>query len=190
MKTAFIIFDRMTMLDFIGLYDPLTRLKSMGLMPEFAWDICAISNDVVDDKGLRVTPTVIGRSLSGYDLLVVPGGLGTRTLQRDKEFIDWLRTSDPVKLKTSVCTGALLLGAAGFLKHIHATTHPRALEELQPYCAQVVDDRIVDEGDVVTARGVTSGIDLGLHLVGRLAGEDARTRIATHMDYPRWGHVV
>jgi transcriptional regulator GlxA family with amidase domain len=66
-----------------------------------------------------------------------------------------------VELKTSVCTGALLLGAAGFLKHKRPTTHPRAFEELKPYCAQVVDDRVVDEGDVVTARGVTSGIDQG-----------------------------
>jgi cyclohexyl-isocyanide hydratase len=184
MKTAFIIFDRMTMLDFIGLYDPLTRLKSMGLMPEFDWDICAMSKNVVDDKELCITPTVVGRSLSGYDLLVVPGGLGTRTLQYDGRFIDWLRTSEPVKLKTSVCTGALLLGVAGFLKHKRATTHPRAFEELKPYCAQVVNDRVVDEGDVVTARGVTSGIDLGLHLIGRLAGADAQTRIAAQMDYP------
>ncbi|MFO0698149.1 MAG: DJ-1/PfpI family protein [Nitrospira sp.] len=185
MKTAFIIFNRMTMLDFIGVYDPLTRLKSMELMSDFVWDICAMSNEVVDDKGLYVTPTVVGRPLVGYDLLVVPGGLGTRTLQHDQGFIEWLRTSEPVKLRASVCTGALLLGAAGFLKHKRATTHPRAFEELKPYCSQVVDDRVVDEGNVVTARGVTSGIDLGLHLVERLAGAEARARIATQMDYPR-----
>lgn len=89
----------------------------------------------------------------------------------------------PVALKVSVCTGALLLGAAGFLSHTRATTHPRAFEALQPYCAGVVDGRVVDEGDVVTARGVTSSIDLGLYLVERLAGADAVARIATQMDY-------
>jgi cyclohexyl-isocyanide hydratase len=64
----------MTMLDFIGPYDPLTRLESIRLMPEFAWEICAMSKDIIDDKELCVIPTVVGRSLSDYDLLVVPGG--------------------------------------------------------------------------------------------------------------------
>ncbi|MDK2743433.1 MAG: DJ-1/PfpI family protein [Nitrospira sp. BO4] len=184
MKTAFIIFDRMTMLDFIGVYDPLTRLKSMGLMPEFTWDICAMSEDVVDDKNLRIEPSVVGRPLSGYDLLVVPGGLGSRELRHDRAFVEWIRTSEPVKLKASVCTGSLLLGAAGFLKDKRATTHPKAFTELREYCAQVVNDRVVDEGNVVTARGVTSGIDLGLYLVERFAGVEVRTRITTQMDYP------
>jgi cyclohexyl-isocyanide hydratase len=90
-----------------------------------------------------------------------------------------------VKLKTSVCTGALLLGSAGFLTGKRATTHPNAFEELKPYCAAVVvDHRVVDEGGVVTAQGVTSSIDLGLHLVERIAGREARVRMAKQMDYP------
>ena len=162
----------------------------MGLLSEFTWDICAYAADVVDDKGLRLTPNMVGRSLAGYDLLVVPGGIGTRVLQHDVFFVDWLRTAEPVKLKASVCTGALLLGAAGFLKKKRATTHRSAFEDLKPYCAHMVDERVVDEGDVVTARGVTSAIDLGLHLVERLAGKDARARIATQMDYPDDGRTA
>ncbi|MDN5941134.1 MAG: DJ-1/PfpI family protein [Nitrospira sp.] len=189
MKTAFVIFNRMTALDFIGTYDPLTRLTSMQLMPDFEWDICALTMDVVDDKGLCIAPSVVGQPLSDYDLLVVPGGIGSRTLQHNKAFIDWLRTSEPVKLKASVCTGALLLGAAGFLKDKRATTHPNAFEELRPHCAHVVDDRVVDEGGIITARGVTSAIDLGLYLVERFAGAEARARIANQMDYPYvWQH--
>ena len=88
-----------------------------------------------------------------------------------------------MKLKASVCTGALLLGAAGFLKGKRATTHPNAFEELRSHCAHVVDDRVVDDGGIMTARGVTSSIDLGLYLVERLAGAEARARIATQMDY-------
>jgi len=77
------------------------------------------------------------------------------------------------------------LGSAGFLKGKQATTHPNAFNELRPYCAAVVmDQRVVDEGGVVTARGVTSSIDLGLHLVKRLAGSKARVAIAKQMDYP------
>jgi transcriptional regulator GlxA family with amidase domain len=185
MRTAFIIFNRMTALDFIGAYDPLTRLKSMQLIPSFEWDVCAVAADVADDKGMRFTPDRVAEPLSKYDLIVVPGGFGTRTLQHDEAFIDWLRTSEPVKLKTSVCTGSLLLGAAGFLKGRRATTHPSAFQELKPYCAQVVvDERVVDEGGIITARGVTSAIDLGLYLVERLASAEARTRVAKQMDYP------
>ncbi len=184
MKTAFVIFDGMTVMDFIGIYDPLTRLKSMKIMPEFEWNVCALRAEVADDKGLRILPDSVGKSLSGYDLIVAPGGMGTRSLQHDQTFVDWLKGAEGAKLKASVCTGALLLGAAGFLKGRRATTHPGALEELKPYCARVVTERIVDEGNVVTAGGVTAGIDLGLHLVERFAGAEARARVAKQMDYP------
>lgn len=185
MKTAFIVFDRMTALDLIGVYDPLTRLKSMNFIPEFDWRICAYSEEVLDDRGLRFTPDSVAESLGAYDIIVVPGGFGTRALQHDKAFTQWLRSAAPVKLKTSVCTGALLLGSAGFLTGKRATTHPNAFEELKPYCSEVVvDRRVVDEGGVVTAQGVTASIDLGLHLVERLAGREARVRIAKQMDYP------
>jgi transcriptional regulator GlxA family with amidase domain len=184
MKTAFIVFDRVTALDLIGIYDPLTRLDTMHLMPGFEWDVCAFASPVGDDRGLPLAATLVGQPLSGYDLIVVPGGLGTRPLHKDQAFLDWLRTAEPVKLKVSVCTGALLLGAAGFLRGKKATTHPSAFDLLRPYCAQVVDERVVDEGEVITARGVTSAIDAGLYVVERLAGAQARSLIARQMDYP------
>ena len=184
MKTAFILFDRLTALDFVGVYDPLTRLRSMQVMPAFAWTLCAFTEEIADDKGLRFSPDAVAEPLDGYDLIVVPGGFGTHPLQHDEAFLDWLRTAETVPLKASVCTGALLLGAAGFLKGKRATTHPNNFDELAPYCAEVVDERVVDEGDIVTARGVTSAIDLGLYLVERLVGAGARARIAKQMDYP------
>ena len=184
MKAAFIIFDQMTALDLIGAYDPLTRLKSMNFLSDFEWDICAFTAEVTDDRGLRFSPDRIGESFSKYDLIFLPGGFGARSLQFDKNFIDWLITASPVKLKVSVCTGALLMGAAGFLAGKRATTHPNAFGELAPYCKTVVDQRVVDEGEVITGRGVSSSIDLGLHLVDRLAGREARNSIAKQMDYP------
>ncbi len=185
MKTAFIIFDRMTSLDLIGIYDPLTRLKTMNFVKEFDWRICAFTKEVSDDRGLRFIPDSVAEPLAAYDIIVVPGGFGTRALQHDKAFIQWLRSADPVKLKTSVCTGALLLGSAGFLAGKRATTHPNAFEELKPYCATVVtDQRVVDEQGVITAQGVTSSIDLGLYLVERIVSREARDRIAKQMDYP------
>ena len=183
MRIAFIIFDRMTTLDFVGAFDPLTRLRTMGLMEGVEWDVCAVAREVVDGAGLRVAASKVGGTLAGYDLLVVPGGYGTRELVEDEGFVEWLRTAADCPLKTSVCTGSILLGAAGFLRGKRATTHPTSLKELEPYCSEVSRERIVDEGDVVTAGGVTASIDLGLHLCERLAGSAARERIRTQMDY-------
>ena len=187
MKAAFVVFDRMTSLDFIGFYDPITRLKSMQIMDDFEWRICSTTPRVVDDRGLRYEADAAAGPLDSYDMLFVPGGVGTRDLQHDNTFIDWLKTAEPVRLKVSVCTGALLLGAAGFLRGRRATTHPGAYDELKPYCGTVVRERVVDEGDIITAGGVSSAIDAGLHLVQRLAGANARDRVAAQMDYPyRW----
>jgi transcriptional regulator GlxA family with amidase domain len=184
LRAAFIIFDKLTALDFIGIYDPLSRLKTMRTLPDFEWRICARTREVMDDRGLRFVAECVKEPLDRYDMVVVPGGFGTRELVHDPEFIEWLRTCEPCKLKVSVCTGALLLGAAGFLKDKRATTHPNAFRELEPFCRSVLDARIVDERDVITARGVSSAIDLGLYLVEKLAGADARMQIAKQMDYP------
>ncbi|HEU5348713.1 MAG TPA: DJ-1/PfpI family protein, partial [Ktedonobacterales bacterium] len=174
---AFVIYDNMTSLDFIGAYDPLTRLHTMNLLPDVAWNICATTATVRDGAGLCFVPDTVGQPLSGYDLVFVPGGLGARELTSKNDFIDWIRTAADAPLLTSVCTGSLLLGAAGLLKEVRATTHPTAYEQLRPYCREVVDERIVDEGRIITGRGVSSSIDLGLYLVERLAGTTIRQHI-------------
>ncbi|MGQ0512204.1 MAG: DJ-1/PfpI family protein [Betaproteobacteria bacterium] len=190
MKAAFILFDRMTSLDFIGFYDPVTRLKSMQILDAFDWRICARSQLVTDDRGLKIEAGSVDESLDFCDLLFIPGGFGTRALQHDQAFLKWIRTADRAKLKVSVCTGALILGAAGYLAGRRATTHPGAYTELGPYCAQVVAERVVDEGEVITAGGVSSAIDLGLHVVQRLAGPEARAKVAAQMHYPyQWEHA-
>ncbi len=146
-----------------------------------------MARHVVDDRGLCIEADTVAESLGSYDMLFVPGGFGTRNLQHDPNFVDWLKTAQSAPLKVSVCTGALLWGAAGFLLGRRATTHPSAYKELEPYCRAVVHDRVVDEGDIITARGVSSAIDVGLHVVQRLAGVNTRARIADQMDYPyRW----
>jgi transcriptional regulator GlxA family with amidase domain len=184
MRMAFVIYDGMTALDFIGAYDPLTRLNTMNLLPDVSWHVCAITTTVRDGGGLRFVPDLVGQPLRGYDLVFVPGGFSTRELVDDADFIAWINTAAETPLLTSVCTGSLLLGAAGLLKDVRATTHPTAYEQLRPFCREVVDERIVDEGRIVTGRGVTSSIDLGLYLVETLAGKAIRQRIQTQMDYP------
>lgn len=183
MKVAFIIYDGMTALDFIGVYDPVTRLQTMGFMPDLHWEVCAHSKEVRDATGLRFTPTQIGEPLQEYDMVIVPGGFGSRKLVDDSGFIEWLRTATSCRSKVSVCTGALLLGAAGFLRGKTATTHRNTFNDLQRFCSSVVDQRIVDGDEVITARGVTSSIDLGLYLCEKLAGREVKERIRQQMDY-------
>lgn len=146
MKAAFIMFDNMTALDFIGFYDPLSRLRTMKVLPDFEWRICAFSSEVGDDRGLRLKVDCAGESLAGYDLVFVPGGMGTRALQRDQAFVTWLTSAANAPLKVSVCTGALLLGAAGFLRGLKATTHRwptmSSRHTARPCCASASSIRV------------------------------------------------
>lgn len=118
MKMACIVFDQMTTLDFIGFFDPVTMLSRHERFKEegFSWDLCSVKEEVKDDRGLTIAIQKVKPHLSDYDLIFVPGGMGTRTLKDDASFIAWLRTADETSMKVSVCTGALLLGAAGWLQ--------------------------------------------------------------------------
>lgn len=183
MKIAFVIYNAMTALDFVGVFDPVTRLKTMGVIPDLQWDIVSFTPEVTDFTGLAFEPDKVGIALDNYDMVIIPGGFGSRKLVQDKPFIDWIRTAANCRMKVSVCTGSLLWGAAGVLKGRRATTHPTAYELLRPYCETVSDARVVDEGDVITARGVSSALDLGLYLCELLAGPDAREAVRRQMDY-------
>lgn len=184
MKAAFILFDGITLLDFIGVYDPLSRLRSQGHLPEFSWDTCAVNPSVSDSFGLALRVDKVKPDLSGYDLIVVPGGYGTRTLQTDADFISWLKTATGVPLKTSVCTGALLLGAVGFLEGHRATTHFGEYDNLAPYCAEVIREELVDDGAVITAGAVASSLTLGLYLCEKFVGPEKTKVIRRSMAYP------
>src|SRR4051794_4052003 len=183
MKLAYIIFDNITVLDFIGIYDPLSRLKSMNYLPDLTWDICATSTSIKDNFGLEIHATKTQPALAAFDAIIVPGGYGTRQLQFDKDFIGWLQTAQGVKYKISICTGSLLLGAAGFLTGKRATTNFQEYETLKLYCHEVSTDRIVEDQDVITAGAVSASIDLGLYLCNKWAGEQAAKEIRKRMDY-------
>jgi len=184
MKMAFILYDNLTVLDFVGFYDAVTRLKAMGFLPGLEWTVCARTPQVRDGAGLRLQADAVPSSLEGFDLIFLPGGMGSRGLRKDQDFVAWLRTARPCPLKVSVCTGSLLLGAAGFLEGKTATTHPSAYDLLAEYTPKTTRERLVDEGDVITGGGVSTSIDLGLYLCERLAGAQARDQIARQMDYP------
>ncbi|MBI4255543.1 MAG: DJ-1/PfpI family protein [Candidatus Rokubacteria bacterium] len=183
-RIAFLVFPRLTLLDLVGAYDALRRIATMSIDPAVTHRIVGTEPEVADETGLVVKPDSVYEDLAAFDLLYVPGGLGTRALMDDARLVDYLKTWGAERPLASVCTGALLLGRAGYLRGRRATTHHRAYELLRPLCREVVTDRrIVDEGRVVTAGGVASSLDLGLYLVEKFWGADARVKIAAQMEY-------
>lgn len=184
MKIALLLFNGVTFLDFVGFYDVIYRLNLFDKTKGTTWDICGFTEDVTDELGMEVKANLVKPDLREYDLIFIPGGMGTRKLKEDTEFINWLKTAQSVPYKISVCTGSLLLGSAGFLKDKKATTHPGAYELLEPYCQEVIKARIVKHENVITAGGVATSIDLGLYLIELFAGEEAVHIVKTQLDYP------
>jgi len=182
MNVAFVAYDGMTALDMVGAYDAVTRIDTMGI-GDLDHDVVARTPGVTATGPLRLASTRVAPPLGEYDAVVVPGGVGTRELVEDEAMVEWIAGAADCEWITSVCTGSLLLGAAGLLEGRTATTHPTAYDALGEYCS-VREDRVVRDGNVVTARGVTSSIDLGLTLVELFEGSDARERIRARMDYP------
>ncbi|MBB6733949.1 DJ-1/PfpI family protein [Cohnella zeiphila] len=184
MKIGFVLFDGLTFLDFVGFYDVINRLNLFEDTKGTTWELCGPAPEVTDERGLTVKVDKIKPDLSAYDLIFVPGGMGTRRLRYDEEFVAWLRQAASARYLVSVCTGSLLLGAAGFLHGKKATTHPNVYDLLEPYCEEVVRSRIVRDGDLITAGGVSASIDLGLYVIGMLAGQEAAATVQKQIDYP------
>jgi transcriptional regulator GlxA family with amidase domain len=189
-RIAFLVFPRLTFLDFVGAYDALCRVASMSVDPGVSHRIIGTAPLIEDETGLVMKPDAVYEDLAGFDLLYVPGGFGTRELVDDPRAIDYLKSWGGERPLASVCTGALLLGRAGYLRGLRATTHHNAFDLLRPLCREVVTDtRIVDEGRVVTAGGVASSLDLGLYLVEKFWGAPAREKIAAQMEYRAYSPV-
>ena len=183
MKIAYILYNGITTLDFIGIYDPVSRLWSMGFLPDLSWQLCALQPSIKDHFGLEMAMDAIRPDLGGHDAIVVPGGFGSRALQADGDFIEWLQTAGKDTLKVSICTGSLLLGAAGFLKGKRATSHFAEYRQLETYAKEVLQERIVEDHDLITAGAVAASLDLGLYLCEKWAGRQAMEEIAKSMNY-------
>ena len=188
MEIAFIIYDGMTTLDFVGAYDPITRLKTMGFINELEYDVCSNKNKIISAEGLEITADKILNNLSQYDFIVVPGGEGIKYIAQDKKFIEWIKTAQDKSTITSVCGGSIILGLAGLIKDKKATTHPMRMENLKKFTSKVTDKRIVEDENIITARGVTSSIDLGLFLCEKIAGKEIRVKIQKQMDYLNYNY--
>ncbi|MGW7823083.1 DJ-1/PfpI family protein [Streptomyces puniciscabiei] len=180
MQIAIVVYDRFTALDAVGPYEILSRLP--GAETVF---VAERAGPVRTDTGaLAVTADQALDEVRSPDLLVVPGGPGTVDQLKNPALLDWLRAADATSTwTTSVCSGSLLLAAAGLLRDRRATCHWAALDLLQEFGAEPTGDRVVTDGKYVTAAGVSSGIDMALTLTGRIAGDEHAQAVQLLTEY-------
>jgi transcriptional regulator GlxA family with amidase domain len=180
MKIAILIFDKLTALDAVGPYEVLRSVPG--------WEVQFVATSKgekrTDSGALGLTADHSLDEVTEPDIVLVPGGVGNRPLLQEDEVLSWLREVDrTTKWTTSVCTGSLVLGAAGLLEGKRATGHWLQLEPLREYGADPVGGRFVEDGKVITAAGVSAGIDMALHLVGREAGPEVAQAIQLAIEY-------
>ena len=180
METAILIFDKLTALDAIGPYEVLRSVPG--------WEVRFVGPEKgavrTDSGALGLSADYALEEVTEPDIVLVPGGAGNRPLLEDERVLSWLRDVDGhTKWTTSVCTGSLVLGAAGLLEGRPATCHWLFLERLREFGADPVGGRFVEDGKVITAAGVTAGIDMALHLVAREVGPEVAQAIQLGIEY-------
>ena len=196
-RVGILIFDEVEVLDFAGPYEVFSRTRlvpgvesrrSSDSAPFEVFTVAARAAPIRATGGLRVVPDFDFAAAPPIDLLVVPGGFGTRALLHDEVTLAWIRqTAGAARQVTSVCTGALLLARTGLLAGRRATTHWGALTllaEVDPTIRVQPDERVVSDG-IVTSAGVSAGIDMALAVVESLCGRAVADETAHYMDYPR-----
>lgn len=185
---AILIFDDVEVLDFCGPFEVFSVANRFTDSPAFNVLTVAQKTLITTRGGLSVNSHHRLADCPRPDLLLVPGGLGTRKEMHNPALIDWImQVSEKAELILSVCTGALLLAKAGLLDGLEATTHHGAIDllrETAPNSTVHSDRRFVDNGRVVCSAGIAAGIDMSLHVVGRLLGKDVAEKTAKQMEYP------
>lgn len=178
-RIAFLLFPHLTQLDLTGPAQVLSRVP--GARVEY---VAATLDPVPSDCGLSLVPTTTMSEARAADVLVVPGGDGAFDAMLDPDVVAFVRgQAEHATWITSVCTGAFVLGAAGLLAGRRATTHWASKPMLEAFGAQPVDARIARDGAVVTAAGVSAGIDMALWLAAELAGQSAAEAIQLQIEY-------
>lgn len=180
LQVAIPIFDNVTALDFVGPYEPLHVLPNVKVV-----FVSHKKGLYTADRGmLSIQASATFDEVLSPDVVVVPGGDGTNALMADKPILDWIRKAHETSLyTTSVCSGSLLLGAAGILQGKEATTHWIALKLLSNFGAIPVSSRVVESGKIITAAGVSAGIDMGLKLAALLSDETTAKVVQLMMEY-------
>jgi transcriptional regulator GlxA family with amidase domain len=185
LSVGILIFPDVEELDFAGPWEVFTMAKALGA-PLDAFTVGWPDTNITCAKGLKVTADYAFADAPHADIVLIPGGRGTRILAQDDGFNAAIRAYlAAATWQTSVCTGAALLARAGFLEGRQATTNRGALDFLRAHAPHtyILDKRYVRDGNVITSAGVSAGIDMALWLVGHLFGEDTARSTQAHMEY-------
>ena len=187
-NVAILIFDEVEVLDFCGPFEVFSVTgKRNNLDPFNVYTVAQTDKPVLARNNLSVNPSHTLSDCPEPDILLVPGGYGTRTEMHNPILIDWIKLrAEKAELTLSVCTGALLLAKAGLLDGLSATTHHLAidlLKEIAPKTKVLESERIVDNGNVILSAGISAGIDMSLYVVSRLLGEVEAEETASYMEY-------
>ncbi|HLO47253.1 MAG TPA: DJ-1/PfpI family protein [Kamptonema sp.] len=187
-KVAILLFNDAEVLDFAGPFEVFSVTSELNnYVPFQVYTVAEKSGAIQARNGLSVNPDYTISDCPPPDILIVPGGIGTRILMNHSPVIDWIEScSQNAELVLSVCTGSLLLAKAGLLEGLTATTHHKAfdlLREIAPNTTVVENQRFVDNGKIVTSGGISAGIDMSLYVVGRLLGREQAEKTAEHMEY-------
>jgi cyclohexyl-isocyanide hydratase len=179
LQIGFLLFPRLTQLDLTGPFEVLSRIPGAQLHL-----LARTRGPAAAEGGLTLHPTGTLEDAPPLDVVCVPGGAGVNAVLEDDVSLDWLASQGGrATWVTSVCTGALALGAAGLLRGYLATTHWMSIDLLPIFGATPLAERVVVDRNRVTGGGVTAGIDFGLTLAARLAGEEVARRIALGLEY-------
>jgi transcriptional regulator GlxA family with amidase domain len=186
---AILIFDDVEVLDFCGPFEVFSVAAPLADPPAFrVYTVAETKRPVLARNGLSVNPHYTLADAPPAQMLLVPGGFGTRREMHNEALIDWIRErAQSAEFVLSVCTGALLLAKAGLLDGLEATTHQVGLDLLRqvaPNTTIHADRRYVDNGRVICSAGIAAGIDMSLHVVERLCGAEIAAKTARHMEYP------
>ncbi|MEZ3414918.1 DJ-1/PfpI family protein [Pantoea dispersa] len=174
-----LLFPALTQLDLTGPFEVFARAPDTKV--HLIWKDLEL---VVSDRGMAIQPTTTFDTCPALDIICIPGGPGQINLMEDEEVLSFIRAkSKQAKLVTSVCTGSLVLGAAGLLEGYKATTHWASLDQLALLGAEPVNKRVVRDRNRITGAGVTSGIDFALSVVSEMFGPDIAQNIQLHMEY-------
>jgi transcriptional regulator GlxA family with amidase domain len=187
-NVAILLFDDVEVLDFAGPFEVFAVTDELCGYETFnVFTVADGVGTVRARNGLKVVPHFTLEQCPPPHVLIIPGGFGTRALLRKPAFLEWVRIRvRTAELTMSVCTGALVLAQLGLLDGLKATTHHECLgllRELAPGAEIVDNERFVDNGAILTAAGISAGIDCSLHVVQRLVGADAATATARYMEY-------
>jgi transcriptional regulator GlxA family with amidase domain len=192
-QVAILIFDGVELLDFAGPFEVFSAARQEGESQERLMEVFTVAEQdgpITCNNGLVVLPRYTLAECPACDILVVPGGRGTRTAVQRTPLIDWIRQrAGQAELTTSVCTGSFLLAQAGLLTGRAATTHWGSIERMRQDFPQVTVReavRWVDEGEIISSAGISAGMDMSLYVLARLYGEGCAAATARHMEYDHW----